>query len=123
MLHTQESPGESWSLRRANTPVNTVKTITSLQIYGPRGTLPEPSGDRNQGTAGDRILLVSVCIPELILYHSSSYPNSSRENWSPRNTDTEACRRDNSQSETARPANTKDSQMVKGKGKNIRNRN
>ena len=37
-----------------------------------------PSGHRNQRTAGDRILLVSVCIPELTLCHSSPYSNSSQ---------------------------------------------
>jgi hypothetical protein len=45
------------------------------------------------------------------------------ENCSPRTADTQACRRDKLQSETARPANTRDNQMVRGKGKNISNRN
>jgi hypothetical protein len=40
-----------------------------------------------------------------------------------RNTDTQACRRDKPKSETARPANTRDNQMAKGKHKNISNRN
>ena len=40
-----------------------------------------------------------------------------------RNSDTQACRRDKPQSETARSANTRDNQMVRGKGKNISNRN
>jgi hypothetical protein len=42
-------------------PESTGKTTTSAQISGPRGTLPKPSGHRNQrnswgqlGTAGDR---------------------------------------------------------------------
>jgi hypothetical protein len=35
----------------------------------------------------------------------------------------EACRQDKPQSETARPANTRDKQMIKSKGKNISNRN
>jgi hypothetical protein len=48
---------------------------------------------------------------------------SPRENWSPRNTDTQAYRRDKPQSETARPANTRDNQMARGKGKNMSNRN
>ena len=51
---------------------------TSLQIPGPRGILPEPSGHRNQESAGDRIFLVSVCTQELTLYHISPYLNSSR---------------------------------------------
>jgi hypothetical protein len=29
-------------------------TTTSLQIPGPRGTLTEPSGHKNQGSSGDR---------------------------------------------------------------------
>jgi hypothetical protein len=71
-------PGETWSPRSAYTPVSTGKIITSLQIHGPRRTLTEPPGHRNQGSAENRILLVSVCTPELTLYHSSPYPNSSR---------------------------------------------
>jgi hypothetical protein len=63
-LHTQIPLGESWSPR-------------SAQISGPRGTHPEPSGHRKKGTARDRILLGSVCNPELTLCHSSPYPNSS----------------------------------------------
>jgi hypothetical protein len=45
------------------------------------------------------------------------------ENWSPRSTDTQACRRDKPKSETATPVNTRDIQMVRGKGKKISNRN
>jgi hypothetical protein len=41
----------------------------------------------------------------------------------PRSTDTEACRRNKPKSETARPANTRDNQMSKGKCKKISNRN
>jgi hypothetical protein len=43
--------------------------------------------------------------------------------WTPRSADTQAYRRDKSQSETARPANITDNQTARGKGKNIRNRN
>ena len=47
------------------------------------------------------------------------------ESWSPRSTDTglQAHRTDKLQPETARPTNTRDNQMVKGKGKNLTNRN
>jgi hypothetical protein len=76
-LHTQIPPGENWSPRSAYIPANTGKTTISLQIPSPRGTLPEPSGHRKQGLAGDRILLVSLCTPELTLYQSSPYLNSS----------------------------------------------
>jgi hypothetical protein len=43
------------------------------------GTHPEISGHSNQGTARDRILLVSVCTLELTLYYKSPYPNSSQQ--------------------------------------------
>jgi hypothetical protein len=62
--------GESWSPKIADTPESTGETITSTQIPGPRGTHPEPSGQRNKGTARDRILPVSVFTPELTLCHS-----------------------------------------------------
>jgi hypothetical protein len=50
---------------------------TTSQIPSLRGTCPEPSGHRNQGTSRDRILQVSVCTLEVTLCHSSPYPNSS----------------------------------------------
>jgi hypothetical protein len=68
--------------------------------------------------------LSSFCLSlELILCLSSPYSNSPRKNWSPRSTDTHACRRDKPQSEAARPTTTKDNQMARSKGKNIRKRN
>jgi hypothetical protein len=70
--------GESLTPRSANMTVNTDKTNTSAQIPGQKGTCPEPSGHRDQGIVGDRILLFSLCTLELILCHSSPYPNSSR---------------------------------------------
>jgi hypothetical protein len=42
---------------------------------------------------------------------------------SPRNNDRQGCKRYKPQSEIARPGNTRDKQMVRGKGKNISNRN
>ena len=47
------------------------------------------------------------------------------ESWAPRSADTglQAHRRDKLQEETARPTNTRDNQMVKGKCKNPINRN
>jgi hypothetical protein len=100
----------------------TSKTTTSLQIPGPIGILTLPSGHGNQGSAGDRILLISVGIPELTMYtaHHTQIPP---ENWSPMSTDTQVCRNDKLKSETPRPANTIENQMVKGKHKNINNRN
>jgi hypothetical protein len=69
-LHTQILPGESWSPRSAYKPMSPGKAATSLQIAGPKGILTEPSEHRNQGSAGGRIFLGSVCTPELTLYHS-----------------------------------------------------
>jgi hypothetical protein len=90
---------------------------------GSRGTLPEPSGQRIQGKAGDRILLVLICTQVLTLYHSSLYLISSQRVSSSWSTETEGCRRDKPQSEIARIANTRNNQMAKGKGKNTSNRN
>jgi hypothetical protein len=61
--------------------------------------------------------------PELTLcpgLHTQIPPG---EKCSPRSANRQTCRRDKSQSETARPANTRDNQKVKGKSKNISNRN
>ena len=57
------------------------------------------------------------CTTEL---HTSIPP---AENWSPRIIETEAYMKDKPQSEKARPANTRDNQTAKEKGKNISNRN
>jgi hypothetical protein len=54
-LHIQIAPGDSWSPRSADKPVSTGKTTTSLQISVPWGTLPEPSGHRNKGSAGTQL--------------------------------------------------------------------
>ena len=74
-LCTQILPGESWSPRSADTPESTGKTTTSAQIPCPRGIHLEPPGHRNQGTAGDRMLPVSISVLELTLCHSSPYLN------------------------------------------------
>ena len=42
-------------MRSVDKPVSTDQPTISVQISGLRGTLQEPSGHRNQGTAGDRI--------------------------------------------------------------------
>ena len=96
-IHTQIWPWESWSPRNAYTSVSTGKITTSVQTHRLRGTLPEPSRHRSQGTARDKIVLVSVCTLELTLCHSSPYPILPRENWYPRSTDTQACRREKPQ--------------------------
>ena len=74
--HIQIPAGESWSPRNVDTPVSSGKTISSDQISGPRGTHPVPLGHRNQGTAWDRILLVSICTLEL---YTTLYTQSSPE--------------------------------------------
>jgi hypothetical protein len=48
---------------------------------------------------------------------------SPEKKWFPRSTEAQICRRDKPQSETARPDNSRDNQMVRDKGKNISNRN
>jgi hypothetical protein len=63
-----------------------------------------------------------LCL-EMTLCHSSKYPNSSQRELFSRSVDTQAYKRNKPQSETARPATTRDNQMVRGKGKNIRSRN
>jgi hypothetical protein len=87
-----------------------------------KGTCPESSGQRNWG-AWRRIPPVPICAwswPCATVLQTQIPPG---ENWSPRSTDTQACRRDKPQSETAWPANTRDDHLVRGKGKNISNRN
>jgi hypothetical protein len=88
---------------------------TSIQIPCPGWIHPE--------SVGDRILLVSICTLELTQFHISLYLIPPRENWSPRSSDTQDCRRNKPQSETERPANARDNQMATGKGKNVNNRN
>ena len=76
--NARNSPMKIWFPMSAYRPMSTGKATTSLQIPGPRGTLPEPSGHRNQGSSGHRILLVSVCTPEMSLYHRSPHRNTFR---------------------------------------------
>jgi hypothetical protein len=56
--------------------VNTGKITTFLKIPGPRETLSEPLAYRNQGSAEDKILLVSVYTSDQTLYHISPCLNS-----------------------------------------------
>jgi hypothetical protein len=85
---------------------------------------------RDSGAARDRILPVSICTREVRLSHSPQHPNSIQERAGlPRSADTpkitgsQAQSGDKLQSETARPTNTRDKHMVRGKGKNLSNRN
>jgi hypothetical protein len=73
-----------------------------------------------------RILPVSICTWELQLFHSPPHPNLAQKRADLlRSDDTglQAHRMGNLQQETARPNNTRDNQMVKGKHKNLTNRN
>jgi hypothetical protein len=69
----------------------------------------------------DRVLPVAICTQELGLC-AQVLPG---ESWSPRSADIglQAHRRDTLKPETARPTNTGDNQMVRGKSKNLINRN
>ena len=74
--------------------------------------------------------MVTICTRELRLFHSPPHTNPAQERAGfPRSGDTtkitsaQANRRDKLQSETARPTNTRDNQMARGKHKNISNRN
>ena len=123
-------------------PVSTGKTTTSAQIPSPRGTWPEPSGHRTKdqlgtgsfwflwptqsqrdtGAKAGSLQFPSVpwSWPCATTFHTQIPPG---ENWSPRSTKTQTCRSNKPQWETARPANTRDNRMARGKGKNISNRN
>jgi hypothetical protein len=90
-----------------------------VQILDPRGTCPEPSGHRNQGSARDNILLVSVCNPELTVPQHFILKFLPERTGFPR----VLTHRLTGGSETAKSANTRDNQMSRGKGKNISNRN
>jgi hypothetical protein len=120
-LHTQILQGERVSPRNANIPANTGKTTISDQIPGLRGTHPEPSGHRKQGSSGDRIFW--FCPNP----RADPVPQLSIPKFLPEITnllgDLQTCKRDKPQSGTARPASTRDIQMARGNGKNISNRN
>ena len=71
---------------------------------------------------GHKVTHTNTITGELV---SQEYPQTCvyRQNGNPRSTDKKASRTDKPQSETARPANTRENQMAKGKCKNITNRN
>lgn len=95
--------------RNADTPESTSETTTSAHIPGPRGICLEPSGHRNRGAVWDR----SFCLHQkLTLWHSSLYQYPPGRKPISRSTDTQVYRRLKSLSETTRPDNTRDNQMV-----------
>ena len=86
-------------------------------------------GHRNSRAAEDRILLVTICIQELRLLHNPPHTNPSQERADlcrsadiPKITDLQAHSTEKLQSETARPTNTRDNQMARGKHKNLSNK-
>ena len=95
-------------------PVITGKTSTSAQTPGQRATHAEPTEPRNQGTAGDRIILDSACtlvlaqyvpmisIPKFLL-ERHGFSGVSREYWHTGLQERQASVRD-------RSANTSDNQ-------------
>jgi hypothetical protein len=75
------------------------------------------------------ILLFSIYALELRVSHSPPYPNHAQEKpglprytGTPKITGSQAHRKDKLQSETARPINTSNNQMERGKSKNLSNR-
>jgi hypothetical protein len=68
----------------------------------------DPRNSRGQDPSGFICTLSWPCATAL---HTQILPG---ENWSPRSTDTQACRRNKPQLEKARPANTRDNQMARG---------
>jgi hypothetical protein len=56
-------------------------------------------------------------VPQLFI------PKFLPENWTHKSADTQAYRMEKPQSETARPANSRDNEMTRSKDKNISNRN
>jgi hypothetical protein len=73
---------------RAHRSESTGKTTTCVQIPGTRGILLAPSEHRKQGTSDDRILMVSVCTPEMT--YTLNPQILPRENRYLRSTDTQA---------------------------------
>ena len=122
VLHTQIPLGKSWSPRSANTPVSTGKTTTSTQIPGPRGSFQNHQDTETKEQPGTGSFWFPSALrswPCTTALHTQIPPG---ENWSPRSTDTQVCRREEPQSEIIRPTNTRENQMARVKGKNISNR-
>jgi hypothetical protein len=81
---------------------------------------PQDTGTKEQpGTVFFQFPSVPWSWPCAIALHTQILP---RESWSPRSVDTQTYRKDKPQSETARLANTTENQVMRGKCKNISNR-
>ena len=58
----------------------TKTTTTLLKSCSERSRIcQENTGYRNHGAAGDRVLLVSICILKLKLSHKPAYPNPTQD--------------------------------------------
>lgn len=77
-------PRALWFSRSSLTPKPTGETTTIAPTPVQRGTGQECRGNRNHRTTGDRILLVSICAPQLRLFYSPPYPNLSRSADTPK---------------------------------------
>jgi hypothetical protein len=81
-------------------------------------------GHTNSRVDGHRSLPANICTPELRLYHSHPYANPSQERRdAPKITGSQAHKRSKLHSETARPINTRGTQMERDKSNNTSNRN
>ena len=85
-----------------------------LKFLGPAQSLQDIGSKEQLGTGSFQFQSSPQNWPCATAVHTQIPPG---QNWSPRSSDTQACRRDKPQSETARPANTRDNQMSRGKGK------
>ena len=84
-----------------------------------------PRGIRTQEPTNTQVQDMSSSVYTLDLTCATALQTQipPEESWSPRSADTQVYRRDKLQSESARPSNSTYNQMVRGKGKNISNRN
>jgi hypothetical protein len=122
-LCTPIPPGESWSSRvmtHLRAQVRPPFLLEFLAQEGPAQSHQDTGTKEQPGTGSFQFQSAPQSWPCATALHTQILP---KESWPPRSTDTQAYRRGKSQSETARPANTTDNQMVRGKCKNISNRN
>lgn len=119
-------PRDHLSPKSVDTPKITDETTATAPKPGPNGTYPEPTRHRNPRTAENTIDSVSICTVELSLYHSSAAQYGLKIAGLPGvliQLASQVHRRDKLQSKTARPANTRDTFMIRVKHKNVHNRN
>ena len=118
-LYTQILERAGRTLTHLWVKVRSPLLLKVLAQEGPAWGHQDTGTKERLGTGSFQFLSVSWSWPCATAHHIQI---PLRENWSHRSTDTLACRSDKPQSETARPANTRDNQIAKGKGKNISTR-